>query len=130
MKIWSFTFAYYNFFYYQFFRICIYQFLIDTLQKTDAIVFPFWFLNHWWAPLSIETMINYCGFKVGIGNMPSTYLQCFHSKALENIRKSTLNSQKNWLIQVRKGRESFDWGNLIADDYSHPGLIKSWLGLS
>ena len=68
--------------------------------------------------------------QVGLGTLPSNiYQQYFLSPYASFIQQNSITNQKSWLVIIRHARETYNTSNLLQDDFSRPGLFRSWLGL-
>ena len=61
---------------------------------------------------------------IGVGMLPRWFQKQFN----QDILNKPLNTQKTWLINIRKGRIRYDSNNLYYDEFTNPGAFRNWLG--
>ena len=71
-----------------------------------------------------ETIVR--ELELGIGRLPKWFGHYFSTTQI--VEEDTI-TQKTWLVNVRKGRNRYDKGNLFYDEFTNPGAFRDWLGL-
>ena len=67
-------------------------------------------------------------WNIGKGNLPLQFHKYFLG-SVKNLLKKEVNVLRKWLKDIRQGRIKFDNGNLLLDEFTSPGALKSWLEL-
>ena len=67
-------------------------------------------------------------WRIGKGYLPAIYDRYF-SGSIKQLLTKSITIQKQWLCKIREGRMKYDNGNLLLDEFSTPGALKSWIGL-
>ena len=63
--------------------------------------------------------------KLGCKGLPSRYARYFEM----TMEDKSISQQRLWLVQIRKGRQRYDQGNMIQDEFTQAGAFRDWLGL-
>ena len=67
-------------------------------------------------------------YEIGLSKLPKHYSVYFKDSLSSTLTKS-LPQLKQWLHRVKEGREQYDKGNILLDEFSYPGALRDWAGL-
>ena len=76
------------------------------------------------APVLKETIA--AEWQLGKGGLPSSFNKFFLG-SVKTLLNKEVKVLKGWLKAIRQGRVRFDNDNLLLDEFSSPGALRSWL---
>lgn len=68
-------------------------------------------------------------WNIGLSCLPHNDFGYLFTMSKQTLATKSLTCQKDWLAMIKKGRELHRDHNRVQDAFTHPGALRTWIGL-